>query len=197
MGVGIKIFCFYLLYKPWNLFCAGQGIRQSKDKLKEMIKNIGSIFYFHLLEDFCLNLREIRKIRNESIDIGLKPIKQMDPLKEGVLQPTSKSLICNQSRHFLNLMSLKYPNLIKTIQKNLNKWVSRISYATIMESEKRRRVKEETSSFMSTKYEVMASSRRGNRNVFRSIELKRKSKEISKENKGRYGQLPHLKSTIE
>ena len=50
-----------------------------------MIKNIGSIFYFHLLEDFCLNLREIRKIRKESIDIGLKPIKQMDPLKEGVL----------------------------------------------------------------------------------------------------------------
>ena len=40
---------------------------------------------------------------------------------------------------------------------------------------------------MSTKYEVMASSRRGNRNVFRSIELKRKSKEISKETKGRYG----------
>ena len=83
-------------------------------------------------------------------------------------------------------MSLKYPNLIKSIQKNLNKWVSRISYATIMESEKRRRAKEETSSFMSTKYEVMASSRRGNRNVFRSIELKRKSKEISKETKGRY-----------
>jgi len=27
MGVGIKIFCFYILYKPWNLFCAGEGIR--------------------------------------------------------------------------------------------------------------------------------------------------------------------------
>ena len=34
MGVGIKIFTFYVLYQPWNISYAGEIIRKGRNKIK-------------------------------------------------------------------------------------------------------------------------------------------------------------------
>ena len=98
-----------------------------------MIKNIGSVFYFILLEEYCINIKEARTVKKELIgNFGVRPIKQLDPLGESDVQgSTSRHLIANQNRSFLNNMTLKYPTLVKNIQQNIFRWVSRISYACL------------------------------------------------------------------
>jgi hypothetical protein len=62
VGVGIKIFCFYLLYQPWNFTFANEEIKKNKEKLRYFVKCTGSIFYYILLEDFCLNIKEVHTL---------------------------------------------------------------------------------------------------------------------------------------
>jgi hypothetical protein len=84
LGVGIKIFCFYLLYKPWDLECASDRVRQERQALATIVKNVASIFYYLLFEDFCLSLKEIHAVNKSLIvNLGVRPIRQLDPLNEG------------------------------------------------------------------------------------------------------------------
>lgn len=53
LGLGIKIFSFYILYQPWKLGVATKQIEDNYERLQEIIKNIGSVFYYILLEEFC------------------------------------------------------------------------------------------------------------------------------------------------
>ena len=50
MGVGIKIFCYYLLYQPWRIEGADNIIKEKYKDIKETISKIGSVFYYILLE---------------------------------------------------------------------------------------------------------------------------------------------------
>ncbi len=82
-----------------------------------MINNVGSVFYFLLLEQFCLNIKEVRSIKKSLIaNLGVRAIKQLDPHGEGNGGSTSKALVAEQSRFFLNNMEFRYPNLLKGIK---------------------------------------------------------------------------------
>jgi hypothetical protein len=50
LGLGVKIFCYYLLYQPWKLGMATDEIINNVTSLRGQINNIGSVFYFMLLE---------------------------------------------------------------------------------------------------------------------------------------------------
>ena len=87
------------------------------------------------MEEFCLNVEEVKTLNKSLISsFGVRPILQLDPLEEGQTGSTSKGLICNQNRHYLNSMTAKHPNLIANIRQNVYKWISRISYACWKES---------------------------------------------------------------
>ncbi len=130
----------------------------------------------------------------------MKPIKTLNPFSEGEQHSTSKVIIQGQTRQFLNKVTFKYPNLVKSIKDNLFVWISRISYACLKESEKKVRVRDGGSTFFRTiergrdEGAVSPESRRR----FRSIELTRKKDELEKaKSRQRYYELPELKHSID
>jgi hypothetical protein len=52
MALGIKIFCFYILLQPWNLSMSGPKLKKKYQIIKRFINNVGSIFYYLLMEQF-------------------------------------------------------------------------------------------------------------------------------------------------
>lgn len=66
LGLGVKMFCYYILYQPWNLSMASEPIMKNKLKLREIVERIGSIYYFIILEEFCFKLKEF-KYTNRSL----------------------------------------------------------------------------------------------------------------------------------
>lgn len=60
LGLGVKMFCYYILYQPWNLSMATDPVIKNKTKLRETVEKIGSIYYFIILEEFCFKLRELK-----------------------------------------------------------------------------------------------------------------------------------------
>jgi len=132
LGLGIKIFCFYILYQPWNISFCGPTLRKQHKRIKETIKNIGSVFYYLIFEQFCWNLKEVRTLnKSKIVNLALRARKQLDPFNEGESGSTNKVLIVGQTRFFLNDIELKYPTLLQGIKENLFKWISRISYACL------------------------------------------------------------------
>lgn len=57
LGLGIKIFCLYVLYQPWRLAVASETIRVRWKELTEVINRFGSIFYYLILDEFCFKLK--------------------------------------------------------------------------------------------------------------------------------------------
>ncbi len=82
LGLGIKIFCFYVLYQPWNISFSGPTLKTEYKSIKETINNIGSVFYYLLFEQFCLNLKEVRTLnKSKIIHLSARARKQLDPFK--------------------------------------------------------------------------------------------------------------------
>lgn len=104
LGLGVKIFCYYLLYQPWKLGMATETVIKNATALRETVYKIGSVFYFPLVEEFCLKLKEVRSLsKNLLVSFGIRAIPQLDPCGEGIKEPsTSKQLIVGQSRVYLN-----------------------------------------------------------------------------------------------
>ena len=48
LGLGIKIFCLYVLYRPWNLSFCSAALKQRCQEVKELVNKVGSVFYFLL-----------------------------------------------------------------------------------------------------------------------------------------------------
>lgn len=104
LGVGVKIFCFYLLYQPWKLGAATEKVVSNTKALREIVQKIASVFYYLLIEDFCLRLKEVRSLsKSLLVSFGIRAMAQLDPWGEGTRDPnTSKHLIAGQSRSYLN-----------------------------------------------------------------------------------------------
>lgn len=146
LGLGVKVFCFYLLYQPWKLSMATEPIIKNANALREMVYKIGSVFYYPLVEEFCLKLKEVRSLsKSLLVSFGIRAIAQLDPCGEGIKEPnSSRNLILGQNRVYLNGLELRHPDLCKGIKANLTKWISRISYACIKEASRKNRRKEES-----------------------------------------------------
>jgi hypothetical protein len=174
LGLGVKVFCHYVLYQPWKLGMATQTVIKNADRLRERVYKIGSVFYFPLVEEFCLKLREVRSLsKNLLVSFGIKPIPQLDPCAEGSKEPnSSKQLIVGQSRAYLNGLELRHSELCKGIRVNLGKWVSRITYACLKESSRKGRKKEE-----SAYYRTIAQDSKEDRKAYRSLEVTRGRKD--------------------
>jgi hypothetical protein len=80
LGLGVKVFCYYVLYQPWKLGMATEGVVRNADKLRETIYRIGSVFYYPLIEEFCLKLKEVRSLsKSLLVTFGIRAIPQLDP----------------------------------------------------------------------------------------------------------------------
>lgn len=102
-------------------------------------------------------------------NLGVRAIKQLDPHGEGGGGSSSKVLMADQNRFFLNNMEFRYPNLLKGIRENLIKWISRISYACLKEEEKRTIEKDEGSTVLSSVEQSRKSEAGDTRRAFRSV----------------------------
>lgn len=102
------------------------------------------MFYYFLVEEFCLKLKEVRSLsKSLLVTFGIKAIAQLDPWGDGTRDPnTSRQLIVGQNRIFLNGLELRHSELCRGIKANLSKWISRISYATLKASTRKNRIKE-------------------------------------------------------
>lgn len=104
LGVGVKMFCFYVLYQPWKLGMATEAVVRNTKALRETVQNISSIFYYFLIEEFCLKQKEVRSLNKSLlVTFGIRAMAQLDPWGDGTRSPnTSKHLIAGQSRSYLN-----------------------------------------------------------------------------------------------
>lgn len=104
LGVGVKMFCFYVLYQPWKLGMATETVVRNAKALRETVQKIASVFYYFLIEEFCLKVKEVRSLsKSLLITFGIRAMAQLDPWGDGTRDPnSSKQLIAGQSRSFLN-----------------------------------------------------------------------------------------------
>jgi hypothetical protein len=99
LGLGIKMFCFYVFYQPWKLRSASEKVKLNDKLIRNTTFKVGSIFYFMILEDFCFNLKEIRTVNKEFLSrCELKLIAKLDPYGSESTELTLKELIVNQER---------------------------------------------------------------------------------------------------
>lgn len=102
LGLGIKIFCFYLLAQPWKLGMATEPVVEHASAIRETINNIVSVFHYMLIEDHCLQLKEVNSLsKHQLASFGIRQIAQLDPFGDSVKEPsTSKQLIKGLSRAY-------------------------------------------------------------------------------------------------
>lgn len=110
----------------------------------------------------------------------VKAAKTLDPFGEGEQHSTSKIIIHGQNRKFLNQVTYKYPNLVKSIKENLFVWISRVSYACLKESQKIKNVSEGGLTFLKTIEEDNHGRKLDSHRRYRSIELTREKREKSR-----------------
>lgn len=117
MGLGVKVFCFYVLYQPWKLALAPASLRQPSPTIKATAAQVGSLFYFLLLEEFCLTLKEVRTLSKQHLArFGIRPVPPLDPHATGESKQSRsthatshRQVLANQSRQYCNAVEGRFP----------------------------------------------------------------------------------------